>query len=68
MNDGVFMYSPTNKYKKGKLSLLYQVLPFSYIFEKAGGAFQRNQVDLLQIDRDININDNLHDKQVLYCL
>ena len=69
MNDGVFMYFPTNKYKRGKLSLIYQVLPFSYIFEKAGGtSVNTNYVDLLSINRNININDNLHkETSVILC-
>lgn len=69
MNNGVFMYFPTNRYKKGKLSLMYQVLPFSYIFEKAGGtSVNSNYIDLMTINRNITIYDNLHQKtSVILC-
>ena len=34
---GIFMYPDSDKYPNGKLRLLYEVLPFSYIFKVAGG-------------------------------
>ena len=34
---GIFMYPNNEKYPRGKLRLLYEVLPFSYIFKIAGG-------------------------------
>ena len=34
---GIFMYPPSEKYPNGKLRLLYEVIPFSYIFKMAGG-------------------------------
>ena len=34
---GIFCYPISNKYPSGKLRLLYESLPFAYIFEKAEG-------------------------------
>lgn len=34
---GIFMYPASEKYPNGKLRLLYEVIPFSYIFKIAGG-------------------------------
>ena len=34
---GIFMYPNSEKYPNGKLRLLYEVIPFSYIFKIAGG-------------------------------
>jgi len=34
---GIFMYPSSDKYPSGKLRLLYEVIPFSYIFKIAGG-------------------------------
>ena len=34
---GLFIYPNSEKYPEGKLRLLYEVIPFSYIFKMAGG-------------------------------
>lgn len=34
---GIFMYPNSEKYPFGKLRLLYEIIPFSYIFKIAGG-------------------------------
>lgn len=34
---GIFIYPNSEKYPEGKLRLLYEVIPFSYIFKIAGG-------------------------------
>lgn len=34
---GIFMYPSSEKHPSGKLRLLYEVIPFSYIFKIAGG-------------------------------
>ncbi len=34
---GIFMYPISEKYPQGKLRLLYEVIPFSFIFKAAGG-------------------------------
>ena len=37
MNGGVFLYPPTNKHPNGKLRLLYEANPMSFLVEQAGG-------------------------------
>ena len=37
MNDGIFYYPVTKKQPTGKIRMLYESIPFAYIFEKAGG-------------------------------
>jgi len=37
MNDGIFYYPVTEKQPTGKIRMLYESIPFAYIFEKAGG-------------------------------
>lgn len=53
---GIFMYPSSEKYPCGKLRLLYEVIPFSYIFKIAGG-----------IGIDVNLNSIL-DKYSIYDL
>ena len=37
MNDGIFYYPVTRTKPTGKIRMLYESIPFAYIFEKAGG-------------------------------
>jgi fructose-1,6-bisphosphatase I len=37
MNGGVFLYPPTKKHPSGKLRLLYEANPMSFLVEQAGG-------------------------------
>lgn len=37
LNDGIFYYPATSKYPHGKIRLMYEGIPFSYIFKIAGG-------------------------------
>ena len=37
MNGGVFLYPPTKKHPNGKLRLLYEANPMSFLVEQAGG-------------------------------
>src|SRR6202012_329279 len=37
LKGGVFLYPPTEKYKDGKLRLLYEANPLALIAEQAGG-------------------------------
>ena len=59
---GIFMYPNTSKNPKGKLRLLYECNPISFICEQAGG---------LAIDRESNILDihpeTLHQRIPFYC-
>jgi fructose-1,6-bisphosphatase I len=37
VNGGVFLYPPTKKHPTGKLRLLYEANPMSFLVEQAGG-------------------------------
>jgi fructose-1,6-bisphosphatase I len=37
VNGGVFLYPPTKKHPQGKLRLLYEANPMSFLVEQAGG-------------------------------
>ncbi|CAF1537085.1 unnamed protein product, partial [Adineta steineri] len=49
MYGGVFMYPATKEAKDGKIRLLYESIPMSYIVEKAGGASSNGQHSILKI-------------------
>ena len=68
MNNGIFIYFSTDKYKHGKLSLLYQVLPFAYIFKYAGGiGLNGNYNNILEYGNNIKINDIHRTSSVILC-
>lgn len=46
---GVFMYPGTKEAKEGKIRLLYESIPMSYIMEKAGGASSNGEHSILKI-------------------
>ncbi len=46
---GLFSYPSTSDLPKGKLRLIFEVLPFAYIFEKAGGEAIDSQNRLLDL-------------------
>ena len=47
---GIFAYPATTDKKKGKLRKLFEVFPFAYVFEKAGGLSIDGSKDLLSLD------------------
>ncbi|MBP6185491.1 MAG: class 1 fructose-bisphosphatase [Saprospiraceae bacterium] len=48
---GIFLYPNTRKYPRGKLRLLYECNPMSFIVEQAGGKAINTQLDrILEID------------------
>jgi fructose-1,6-bisphosphatase I len=56
---GFFAYPGNCDYPNGKLRLLYEVYPFAYIFDKAGGSSSNGDICLL----DINFpSENIHEK------
>jgi len=62
---GIFMYPNSEKYPKGKLRLLYEVFPFSYIFKVAGGiGIDNNYNNILESHINFKINSNNVHKQV----
>jgi len=46
---GIFMYPATADAKQGKLRLLYECNPMSYIMEKAGGIASNGKIPILDI-------------------
>ena len=46
---GVFMYPATKEAKDGKIRLLYESIPMSYVVEQAGGASSDGQHSILKI-------------------
>jgi len=46
---GIFMYPATTESPKGKLRLLYECNPMSYIVEKAGGVSTNGHISILDI-------------------
>lgn len=47
---GIFAYPATTDKEKGKLRKLFEVFPFAYVFEKAGGLAIDGYKDLLSLD------------------
>jgi fructose-1,6-bisphosphatase I len=59
---GLFSYPSTSDAIKGKLRMLFEVFPFAYIFEKAGGfAIDHNKNRLLSLSPE-----NIHDTTPCY--
>ena len=60
LNDGIFYYPVSNRYPKGKIRMLYESIPFSYIFKLAGGiGLNSGNIDILERIQYLNI-DNPH--------
>jgi fructose-1,6-bisphosphatase I len=54
---GIFSYPSTSDRPKGKLRMLFEVFPFAFVFEKAGGfALAENGSRVLEV-----VPENLHD-------
>ena len=49
LKGGVFLYPPTRKAPNGKLRLLYEANPLSFIAEQAGGAASNGRYRILEI-------------------
>lgn len=59
LKGGFFAYPGNCDYILGKLRLLYEVYPFAFIFEKAGGIASNGKISLLDIEFPYN---NIHQK------
>jgi fructose-1,6-bisphosphatase I len=46
---GLFSYPSTSDVPKGKLRLIFEVFPFAFVFEKAGGASIDGQKRILDL-------------------
>lgn len=61
MNGGVFIYPATNKNPSGKIRLLYEALPFSYLFSLIGGkGVDTNFCDIKDKIPYINVKNKIH--------
>jgi len=58
---GVFMYPGTKEAKDGKIRLLYESIPMSYVIEKAGGASSNGQQSILKVKPT-----NIHQRQPIF--
>jgi fructose-1,6-bisphosphatase I len=57
LKGGIFMYPANEKSKDGKIRLLYEAIPFAFIFEKAGGVGSNGVKRLLDVEFD-----NIHQR------
>ena len=64
LKGGIFMYPNTQKSPNGKIRLLYEAIPLSYIFKLLGGKGENcNGESILDIINSIKIKkDNIHQK------
>ena len=63
MNDGIFYYPTTEKNPSGKIRLLYEAIPMSFIFKLAGGiGINENYTEILDIMQYANLNKNPHSR------
>lgn len=61
MNGGVFIYPATKKNPSGKIRLLYEALPFSYLFSLIGGkGVDTNFSDIKDKIPYINVKSKIH--------
>jgi fructose-1,6-bisphosphatase I len=60
LKGGVFLYPPTQQYKKGKLRLMYEANPLAFIAEQAGGMATDGQRRILDIEPE-----NIHQRTPL---
>jgi fructose-1,6-bisphosphatase I len=58
---GIFIYPPDEKNKNGKLRLMYEANPMSFIIEQAGGRSSNGKKRILEIKPD-----NLHQRTPLF--
>ena len=62
LKGGVFLYPPTTDSPKGKLRLLYECNPISFIIEQAGGASTNGKKRILEIEPN-----DFHERTPIYC-
>jgi len=62
MTGGIFLYPPSVSYPSGKLRLVYECNPVSFIIEQAGGKAFDGKRRILSI-----IPDSLHQRSPFYC-
>ncbi|MFZ0471050.1 MAG: class 1 fructose-bisphosphatase [Bacteroidales bacterium] len=62
MTGGIFLYPPSESYPTGKLRLVYECNPVSFIIEQAGGKASDGKRRILSV-----VPDSLHQRSPFYC-
>ncbi len=62
MTGGIFLYPPSESYPSGKLRLVYECNPVSFIIEQAGGKAFDGKRRILSI-----VPESLHQRSPFYC-
>ncbi|PIO70747.1 fructose-1,6-bisphosphatase [Teladorsagia circumcincta] len=61
LNGGIFLYPPTKDAPNGKLRLLYECAPISFIIEQAGGLATTGKGPILDV-----VPEEIHQRTPLY--
>lgn len=62
MTGGIFLYPPSERYPSGKLRLVYECNPVSFIIEQAGGNAFDGKKRILSL-----VPESLHQRSPFYC-
>ena len=62
MTGGIFLYPPSESYPSGKLRLVYECNPVSFIIEQAGGKAFDGKKRILSV-----VPESLHQRSPFYC-
>jgi fructose-1,6-bisphosphatase I len=62
MTGGIFLYPPSESYPSGKLRLVYECNPVSFIIEQAGGKASDGKRRILSV-----VPESLHQRSPFYC-
>lgn len=62
MTGGIFLYPPSESYPSGKLRLVYECNPISFIIEQAGGKAFDGKSRILSV-----VPESLHQRSPFYC-
>jgi len=62
MTGGIFLYPPTESYPSGKLRLVYECNPVSFIIEQAGGKAFDGHRRIMSV-----VPESLHQRSPFYC-
>jgi fructose-1,6-bisphosphatase I len=62
MTGGIFLYPQTESYPSGKLRLVYECNPISFIIEQAGGKAFDGKRRIMSV-----VPESLHQRSPFYC-
>lgn len=62
MKGGIFLYPPSERYPSGKLRLVYECNPVSFLIEQAGGKAFDGNTRILSV-----VPESLHQRSPFYC-